>query len=112
MVGYLYPVDHNLRRTRKSDKDLARDTDFKDKRFPGKIRDCHKIEKRIAWALLFLVTKIRKKYLIYVSRNTLKIYVDLLLIGEEGKRHHVFLKDFSTFMYDHALYRGRKYFCR
>ena len=35
----------------------------------------------------------------------------LLLIGEEGKRHYVFIKDFNTFMYDHALHRKRKYFC-
>ena len=63
MVGYSYPVDHNLRRSRKGDKDFARDTDFKDKKFPGKIRRSHKIEKRIAWALLFLVTKIRKKFI-------------------------------------------------
>ena len=63
MVGYLYPVDHNLRRSRKGGKDFARDTDFKDKKFPGKIRRSHKIEKRIAWALLFLVTKIRKKFI-------------------------------------------------
>ena len=34
-----------------------------------------------------------------------------LLIGEEGKRHYVFIKDFSTFMYDHELHRREKYFC-
>ena len=38
-------------------------------------------------------------------------HVDLLLIGEEGKKHYVLMKDFNTFMYDHILHRGRKYFC-
>ena len=37
--------------------------------------------------------------------------VDLLLIGKEGKRHHVLIKDFNTFMYDHNIHRGRKHFC-
>ena len=41
-----------------------------------------------------------------------KKHVDLLLMGEEGKRHYVLIKYFNTFMYDHALHRGRKHFCR
>ena len=39
-------------------------------------------------------------------------HVDLLLIGEEGKKNYVLFKNFNTFMYDHTLYHGRKYFCR
>ena len=34
-----------------------------------------------------------------------------LLTGEEGKRHHVLIKDFNTFMCDHTLHRRRKHFC-
>ena len=41
-----------------------------------------------------------------------KKYVDLLLIGEEDKRHYALIKDFNTFMYDHSLHRGKKHFCR
>ena len=37
-------------------------------------------------------------------------HVDLLLIGEEGKRHYVLIKDFNTFMRDDTLHRGRKHF--
>ena len=44
------------------------------------------------------------------SKNTFKGHVDLSLIGEEDKRHYVLIKDFSTFMYDHTLNRGTKYF--
>ena len=39
-------------------------------------------------------------------------HVDLLLIGEEEKKHYVLIKDFNTFMYDHTLHRGKKHFCR
>ena len=35
--------------------------------------------------------------------------VDLLLIGEEGKRHYVFIKDFSTFMYDYTLHHEENF---
>ena len=34
-------------------------------------------------------------------------HVDLLLLGEEARRHYVFIKDINTFMYDHTLHRGR-----
>ena len=43
-----------------------------------------------------------------MSRNIFKRQNDLLLIREGGKRHYVLIKDFSIFMYDHALHRGRK----
>ena len=61
---------------------------------------------------MFLVKKKNKeKYTIYVSKNTFKIHVDLLLTGEKGKRHYVLIKYFSTFMYDHTLHLERKHFC-
>ena len=42
-----------------------------------------------------------------------KKHVDLLLIGEEGKRHNALIKDFNTLMSDHTLHRRRrKHFCR
>ena len=38
-------------------------------------------------------------------------HVDLLLIGAEGKRHHVLIENFNTFMHDHSLHHGKNYFC-
>ena len=35
----------------------------------------------------------------------------LLLIGEEGKRNYVLIKDFNTTIYGHASDHGRKFFC-
>ena len=45
----------------------------------------------------------KEKHPIYVSKKCCEEkHVDLLLIGEEGKRHYVLIKDFNTFMYDHT----------
>ena len=52
-----------------------------------------------------------KKHPIYVSKKCEEKHLDLLLIGEEGKRHYVFIKNFNTFMYDHTLHCGKKHFC-
>ena len=48
---------------------------------------------------------------IYISKKCFeKKHVDLLLTGKEGKRRYGLIKDFKTFMYDHTLHHGRKYF--
>ena len=48
---------------------------------------------------------------IYVTNKCFEEeHINLLLIGKKGKRHYVLIKDFNTFMYDHPLHGGRKYF--
>ena len=47
MVRYLNLADHNPERITKADKDFAKKLNFKDIKFPAKIRDIHKIEKNI-----------------------------------------------------------------
>ena len=52
------------------------------------------------------------KYPIYLSKKCCEDkHVDLSSIGDGEKKHYVLIKDFNTFMYDHALHRGRKHFC-
>ena len=97
LVRYLHPEDHNPAIIRKIDRYFARELDFKDMKFPAKIRNIHKIlKKELRW---------------YYSKNIFKRYIGLLLIGEEGKRHYVHIKGFNTFMCDHTLHRERKRFC-
>ena len=45
LIRYLHPADHHSSRIRKVDKNFARYLDFKDIKFPVKIRDIHKFEK-------------------------------------------------------------------
>ena len=47
-----------------------------------------------------------------MSKNTFKGHADLLLLEEKDKNHYVLIKDFNTFMYDHAFYCRRKHFYR
>ena len=72
LVRYLYSADHHPARIPKADKDFARALDFKDIRFPVKIRDIYKIEKTNSIALAFLVMKIRKNIQSMYQKNTVK----------------------------------------
>ena len=63
--------------------------------------------------ILLFYDKNKVKYAIYETKKCFEEkHVDLLLIGEEGKRHFVLIKDFNTFMHDYALNSERKHFCR
>ena len=53
----------------------------------------------------------KEKHTIHVSKKCCKEkHVDLLLTVE-GKRQYLPIKDFDSFMYDHTLNHGKKYFC-
>ena len=70
MVRYLHPAYHNLKKIIKPDKEFSKTLDFKDMKFPVKVKDIQKIDKKtILYLLAFLVMKIKKKNRIYVSRK-------------------------------------------
>ena len=47
---------------------------------------------------------------VYQNQIVKQLHVDLLLIGEKGKRKYVLKKDFNTPMYDHTLLHGKNTF--
>ena len=60
MVRYLHPADHHPEKIRKVNILYGDQLDFKDIKFSVKVRDIHKIERKIPLALLSYVIKIRK----------------------------------------------------
>ena len=57
LVRYLHPADHNPARIRKVDKDFAKERNFNEIKFPVKIRDMKKFQKRITSTFVFLLSK-------------------------------------------------------
>ena len=99
MVGYLHPADHHPAKITKAEKDLARKLDFKDIKFPVKIRDIHKNKKHNFITISVLIVKIRKNtQSMYKNRCEKKNILLYLILGEKGKKHYVLIKDFNTFM--------------
>ena len=86
-VRYLNPADHNSRRISEADKEFVKRLNFKDLRFPVKIRDIHKIEKKNPIIISAFHYENEEKNPIYVSEKCYKRkHVDLLLIGEGEKK--------------------------
>ena len=90
LVWYLNPADDNRRSITKAGKNFAKRPDFKDIKFPVKIRDIHKIEKKIPSALAFLVMKIKKNI------QSLCIKTCCLLLIGEGEKNIMLLSKTSS----------------
>ena len=104
LVRYLNPADPtNPARITKADNDFAKRLDFKDIKFPVKIRDIYKIEKKNSIGISVYGYENIEKFPTYVSKKVCEDkHVYFLLIGEGEKNHYVLIKDFNTFMYDHT----------
>ena len=90
LVWYLNPADDNRRSITKADKNFAKRPDFKDIKFPVKIRDIHKIEKKIPSALALLIMKIKKNI------QSLCIKTCCLLLIGEGEKNIMLLSKTSS----------------
>ena len=106
IVRYLNPTNHHPARITRADKDFAKMFDFKNIKFPVKIRDIHKIKKKNSIGISVFDYENKEKHPIYISKKCCdEKHVDLLLIGDEGKRHDVLIKDFNTFTYDNTSWK-------
>ena len=72
LVRYLNPADHHPARITKADKDFAKKLDFKDLKFPVKVKDIHKIEETNPSPLVFLIMKIKKNMQSIYQKNVVK----------------------------------------
>ena len=72
LVRYLNPTDHCPERIIKGGKDFAKKLYFKDIKFPVKVRDVHKIEKKNSIGVSVFGYENKEKRSIYVSKNVVK----------------------------------------
>ena len=105
---YLHPAEDNLRKITKADKDFAKKHDFEDIKSQSKLETFTKLQKMFFINISIFRYENKEKYPIYVSKKCFEeTHVDLLLKGEKGKMHYVFIMDFNTSLYNHSLHRGR-----
>ena len=71
-IRYLIPADRNPARITKADKEFPKKLDFKDIKFPVKIRAITKSKNIILSALVFLVMKIKKNVQYINQKNVVK----------------------------------------
>ena len=89
LARYINTENHHSARIRKTDKQFAKILDSKDIKFPVKVRDVQKTEKKNFIGINIVAYENKENYIIYVSKKCCEEkHADLSLIVEEGKRHY------------------------
>ena len=78
-------------------------------KFPVKIKDVYKIEKKNSIDISVFGYKDKEKYPLYTPKNTFKKHFDLFLLKKD-KKCYVLIKDSNAYKYDYTLQVGRKHF--
>ena len=69
LVRYLIPADRNPARITKADRIFAKKVDFKDIKFPIKVRDIYKIEKKNSIDISVFGYENKEKHPIFVRKK-------------------------------------------
>ena len=51
-------------------------------------------------------------YLVHVSDKKFENWMDLLLVTDENKLHHAYIRDFNKFMFNKTKNKNKRHFCR
>ena len=97
-VRLISPTNSHPERINKQDEKIAANLNYSDVEFPLNISDYELIENRFETNINVFGYE-NKVYPLYVSKKSYIQTLNLLLITQENKSHHVFIKDFNSLMY-------------
>ena len=98
-VGHINPLKEHPERIIKIDKKIACSLDYDEIKFPVEAKDFEKIEVRNNICVNVFGSENELGFPIYVSDQTFKSSIDLLLLIDNDHSHYVYIKDFNTFMF-------------
>ena len=101
-VRYINPVKIHPERITRDDEKLANDLNYYRIEFPVLEKDFGQIEKKNNICINVYCYENKLVFPIYVSDQKSENSMDLLLIIDGNKSHHVFIKDFDRFMLHRA----------
>ena len=110
-IRYLRPQGKDPQRIKKSDKEYIKNLDYQGIKFPVTIKQINKIEKQNNIRINVFGYENKQPYPIYISKETFKDEMNLLLITNDKNKHYVLIKDFNKFMHNQTKHDGRKHFC-
>ena len=103
--------DHPERITR-VDKKIANNLNYDGIEFPAQEKDFKKVEVQNNICVNVFCYENKLVFQVYISNQTFKSSIDLLLLIDDGKSHYVYIKDFNTFMFHETKTKNKKWFCK
>ena len=111
-VRHVNPVNDHPGRIEKTDRDFANTLIYDGIEFPVQEKDFKKVEVQNNICVNVFGYEIKLIFPIYISHQTFKSSIDLLLLIDDDKSHYVYIKDFNTFMFHKTKNKNRKLCCK
>ena len=91
---------------------MINDLDYKGIKFPVSKKDYCRIERQNNICINVFYYENNLTYPVHVSDQKFENCMELLLISNENKSHHLYIKDFNRFMCNKTKTKNKKYFCK
>ena len=110
-VRHLNPVNDHSTRIKKEDKKIADTLNYANINFPVSARDYGKIEdQNEIWINVFSYED-KVVCPIYISKKSFDDCINVFTIHEGNKSHYVYIKDFSSLLFNKTKNENKKWFC-
>ena len=112
-VRHLRPKARRATTITQKDRDLELSLDYEGIKFPVKISDIDRIERKNKINISVFGYKGRKQfYPIRISKSEHEDHMELLLLGDgEGSLHYVLIKDVNRMLYSVSKHEHKQHFC-
>ena len=109
-IKHLNPLKIHPKRITKADMSLVNDLDYEGIKFPLSKKDYCKIEKKSNICNNVFCYENNLVYLVDVSDHKFGDCMDLFLITDDNKSHHVYIKDINRFTCNKTNNKNKKHF--
>ena len=109
---YINLLKEHPERITKIDKEIACNLNYDKINFPVEEKDFEKIEVQNNICINMFCYENELIFPIYVTDQTFKSSIDLLLLINDDKSHYVYIKDFNTFMFHKTKNKNKQWFCK
>ena len=99
-------------RITKNDRDFANNLNYDGIEFPVQEKNFSKIEVQNNICVNVFDYENDLFFPIYISDQTFKSSIDLLLLINDDQSHYVYIKDFNSFMFHKTKNKNKKWFCK
>ena len=111
-VRHINPVNDHPGRIKKTDRYFANNLNYDGIEFPVQENDFKKVEVQNNICVNVFGYENKLFFPVYISNQTFKSSIDLLLLINDDKSHYVYIKDFNTLMFHKTKNKKKKWFCK
>ena len=111
-VRHINPVKEHPGRIKKTDRNFANNLNYDGIESPVQEKDFSKIEVQNKICVNVFGYENKLVFPVFISDQTFKSSIDLLLLLNDDQSHYVYIKDFNRFLFHKTKNKSKKWFCK